>query len=114
MPFDVSVNHARNTVLVSFRGDLTREDFSALDELARQFAGQRQYDVVFDMTEVAQVDVTADFVAARGSLPQAFPGRERIYVVPEKSLKALAAVYACYQAAESRAVGDRHDQGRRA
>ncbi|MBV8410687.1 MAG: hypothetical protein JOY64_23875 [Alphaproteobacteria bacterium] len=98
--FDIKVCPSRQVVLVRFHGLLSEDDFSSLDRLASQARGRAEYDCVFDLSQVERVDLATEFVAKRGSLPQAFTNRERIYVVPQDDLKLLTRLYASYQAAE--------------
>lgn len=98
--FDIEICQSRHIVLVRFRGRLTEEDFRSLDVLAGQARGATEYDCIYDLTHVDRVDLAADFVAKRGSLPQAFKDRERIYVVPQDDLKLLVRLYASYQEAQ--------------
>jgi hypothetical protein len=98
--FDIEICEAPRIALIRFRGQVTEQDFAALDALARQRQGRDAYDTVFDLTEVEKSDVTTDFVAKRGGLPQVFTNRQRIYVVPQDDLKLLVRLYAAYQEAK--------------
>jgi hypothetical protein len=99
--FDVEMSEARRVVLIRFHGELAEDDFAALDALGGERpATGSGYDVIFDMTAVEQVHLATDFVSRRGSLPQAFPDRERIYVVEQADLKLLVRLYAAYQASQ--------------
>jgi hypothetical protein len=60
----------------------------------------RFHDCIFDMTAIDRVELSTDFVAPRGDLPQAYNNRERIYVVPQDDLKLLVRFYAASQAAK--------------
>ncbi len=85
--------------LIRFTGELTEADFTALDLLAAEARGNgHAFDCIFDMTWVTQVDLSPEFVALRGELPQAYPDRERIYVVGKGDLKLLTLFFAGYQA----------------
>jgi hypothetical protein len=46
------------------------------------------------------VGITTEYVSKRGDLPQACPGRRRIYVVPQDDLKLFVRLYAAYQSAK--------------
>jgi hypothetical protein len=97
--FDISICERREIVLVRFSGRLVEADFAGLDKLA---AGARasnvSFDTIFDMSAVDHVELAAQFVAARGELPQAYRDRRRLYVVPQDDLKLLVRLYATYQA----------------
>ena len=95
--FDVEICEPKKVVLVRFRGQLTENDFGALDQLATRTDGSAGYDCIFDMTGVDEVDLATEFVARRGDLPQVFIDRERLYVVPQDDLKLLVRLYAAYQ-----------------
>ncbi len=96
--FDISISQHRETVLIRFFGPLVEDDFTALDALAAKArAGNASLDTIFDMRDVERVDLAAQFVAARGALPQAYQDRQRIYVVPQDDLKLLVRLYATYQ-----------------
>ena len=97
--FDISICERRQVVLIRFFGRLEEGDFASLDKLAAQARGSNaSFDTIFDMTGVEQVDLAAQFVAARGELPQAYNNRQRFYVVPQDDLKLLVRLYAAYQA----------------
>ena len=96
--FDVEVCEAKRVLWIRFRGELAEADFTRLDGLGRDVKSVPSCDVVFDMTSVEKVHLATDFVARRGELPQAFPDRARIYVVPQHDLKLLVRLYAAYQA----------------
>jgi hypothetical protein len=98
--FDIEICSSRQVVLVRFRGQLTEDDFIALDRLAAEIRGGAEYDCIFDLSSVERVDLATDFVAKRGELPQIFKDRERIYVVPQGDLKLLSRLYASYQASK--------------
>jgi len=96
--FDVEICEAKRALWIRFRGELAEADFARLDELGRNAHGGPPSDVVFDMTSVEEVHLATDFVSKRGELPQVFPDRARIYVVPQDDLKLLVRLYAAYQA----------------
>lgn len=98
--FDVEACENKRAIWIRFWGELSEEDFARLDALGRDAQGSAPYDVIFDMTRIEQVRLATDFVAKRGELPQAFPDRARIYVVPQDDLKLLVRLYAAYQAAK--------------
>lgn len=99
--FDIEICEAREIVLVRFRGQLSEQDFTALDKLANEArAATAAYDCIYDMTNVERIDLATEFVAARGDVPQAYKDRERIYVVHEADLKLLVRLYAAYQSAQ--------------
>ena len=95
--FDVEICELKRVLWIRFRGELAEADFARLDGLGRDAHAGPPYDVVFDMTAVEKVHLATDFVAKRGELPQAFPDRARIYVVPQDDLKLLVRLYAAYQ-----------------
>jgi hypothetical protein len=95
--FHVEISEARRTILIRFRGRLSKEDFIRLDALGRERPASAPYDVIFDLTNVETSDVELDFVSARGDQPQVFTDRERIYVVPNDDLKLLVRWYAAWQ-----------------
>jgi len=95
--FDVEICEPKRVLWIRFRGELAEADFARLDGLGRDAHGP-PCDVVFDMTSVEKIHLATDFVAKRGELPQAFPDRARIYVVPQDDLKLLVRLYAAYQA----------------
>jgi hypothetical protein len=97
--FQISICEARGVALVRFSGRLVEDDFRRLDKLAADArASNASFDTIFDMTGVEQVDLAAQFVAARGALPQAYRDRQRLYVVPQDDLKLLVQLYVTYQA----------------
>jgi hypothetical protein len=97
--FDISIAEGRQVVLIRFFGRLEESDFAKLDRLAAEARGSNvSLDTIFDMTEVEHVDLAAQFVAARGELPQAYSDRQRFYVVPQEDLKLLVRLYVTYQA----------------
>ena len=99
--FDIKICVRRSIVITRFHGLLSEDDFVRLDKYASPNPGAASgsgYDVIFDMTDVERVDLATDFVAKRGSLPQAFQDRERIYVVPQDDLKLLVRFFAASQA----------------
>jgi sugar diacid utilization regulator len=96
--FRIDICEPRQVVLVRFQGQLTEEDFAALDKLAEQVRGRAAFDCIYDMTDVQRIDLATSFVAKRGDLPQAYKNRARIYVVPQDDLKLLVRLYATYQA----------------
>lgn len=96
--FDVEVCETKRVIWIRFWGELAEADFSRLDALGRDAHAGPACDVIFDMTSVEKVHLATDFVAKRGELPQAFPDRERLYVVPQDDLKLLVRLYAAYQA----------------
>ena len=98
--FDVEICEDRQVVLIRFHGQLTENDFVGLDKLASDTRGKAAYDCIFDMTGVDKVELSTDFVVKRGDLPQAYNGRERIYVVPQDDLKLLVRFYAASQGAK--------------
>jgi hypothetical protein len=104
--FAISICEPRQIVLIRFFGELNEDDFRRLDDLAAKArAGNASFDSIFDMTGVEHVDIAAQFVAARGALPQAYRDRRRLYVVSQDDLKLLVKLYATYQANEgSRAL----------
>lgn len=95
--FDIDVCEARQIVLVRFRGQLTEADFVELDRLAAELRGGREFDCIYDMTDVEKIDLATSFVAKRGDLPQTYKGHERIYVVSNDDLRLLVRLYAAYQ-----------------
>jgi hypothetical protein len=95
--FDIEVCASRQVVLVRFHGMLGEDDFRSLDALASRARGTAEYDCIFDLSQVERIDLATEFIAKRGSLPQAFRNRERIYVVPQDDLKLLTRLYAAYQ-----------------
>jgi hypothetical protein len=99
--FDLEVSEHRQVLLIRFRAEVVESDFEALDGLSKRLAG-RQYDCIIDLSNVVgmgmPLDMATQFVAKRGDIPQAFAGRERIYVVPQHDLKLLTRLYASYQA----------------
>ena len=97
--FNVEVCEGRQVVLIRFHGQLTENDFIGLDKLASDTRGSA-FDCIFDMTGVEKVELSTDFVVKRGDLPQAYNGRERIYVVPQDDLKLLVRFYAAAQGAK--------------
>jgi sugar diacid utilization regulator len=96
--FRIDICEPRQVVLVRFQGQLTEEDFAALDKLAVQVRGRAAFDCIYDMTDVQRIDLATSFVAQRGDLPQAYKDRARVYVVPQDDLKLLVRLYATYQA----------------
>jgi hypothetical protein len=98
--FDIEICPPRQIVLVRLHGMLSEDDFRSLDGLASQARGRAEYDCIFDLSQVERVDLATEFIAKRGSLPQAFTNRQRIYVVPQDDLKLLVRLYASYQAAQ--------------
>lgn len=98
--FDVEICEARQVVLIRFRGQLAENDFDGLDKLASDTRDKAAFDCIFDMTAVEKVELSTDFVVKRGDLPQAYKGRERIYVVPQDDLKLLVRFYAATQGAK--------------
>jgi hypothetical protein len=100
MPLEISIEQSHAVVLVTFRGELAEADFTALETLGRQRQTGPHFDVVFDFSDVRQVDLATEFIASRGQLPQTFSGRERIYVVPQDDLKLLVKLYAAYRQAK--------------
>jgi hypothetical protein len=98
--FDIEISEARRTILIRFRGELQEDDFAALDAVGRTWQVGDQYDCVFDLTGVENVDLATDFISARGELPQVFRDRQRIYVVPQDDLKLLVRLYSAYQTAK--------------
>ena len=98
--FDVEICEDRQVVLIRFHGQLTENDFVGLDKLASDTRGKAAFDCIFDMTGVDKVELSTDFVVKRGYLPQAYNGRERIYVVPQDDLKLLIRFYAASQGAK--------------
>ena len=94
--FDIQVCAGRRIALVQFR-DLSEADFATLDRLGRERQGRDEYDVIYDLSAVDASALTTDFVSRRGTLPQAFQNRERLYVVPQEDLKLLVRLYAAYQ-----------------
>ncbi len=101
--FDVAVCEARRIFLVTFRGEVTEEDFTRLDARGREAQGGPGFDVIFDMTAVESARLETELVDKRGRVPQAFRDRERFYVVPQPDLKLLVRLYAAYQ----QAIGSR-------
>src|SRR6185436_19370270 len=97
--FHIEVCETRRIALLRFSGELTEQHFSTLDAMARDRRGGEQFDVIFDMTDVLEVDLATEFIAKRGDLPPAFRDRERIYVVPQDDLRLLTRLFAGYQAA---------------
>jgi hypothetical protein len=95
--FDLEICESRRIILVRFHGELKEADFAALDALGRERQDSESYDCVFDLTDVAKVELATDFVSKRGELPQAFKDRERVYVVSQPDLKLLVRLYAAYQ-----------------
>jgi len=98
--FNVEICEDRQVVLIRFHGQLTENDFVGLDKLASDTRGKAAFDCIFDMTGVDKVELSTDFVVKRGYLPQAYNGRERIYVVPQDDLKLLIRFYAASQGAK--------------
>jgi len=98
--FKVEICEDRQVVLIRFHGQLTENDFAGLDKLASDTRGKAAFDCIFDMTGVGKVELSTDFVVKRGDLPQAYNGRERIYVVPQDDLKLLVRFYAAAQGAK--------------
>ena len=98
--FEIDVCQVRRIALVRFRGQVSEQDWTMLQALAQRRRGRDEYDSILDLTEVERSDVTTDFIATRGALPQVFDNRERIYVVPHDDLKLLVRLYAAYQAAK--------------
>jgi hypothetical protein len=98
--FDVEDCVPKPVTLIRFRGTLEEADFAALDALARHRKADPPRDIIFDMTSVDELQLATDFVSKRGELPQAYDGRERIYVVPQDDLKLLVRLYAAYQASK--------------
>ena len=96
--FRIDICEPRQIVLVRFQGQLTEEDFAALDKLADSVRDRAAFDCIYDMTEVERIDLATTFVAKRGDLPQTYKDRARIYVVPQDDLKLLVRLYATYQA----------------
>lgn len=98
--FDIDICEARMVALVRFRGDLTEADITALDKLASESRRDgHAFDCIYDLTEVSRFDLAYDYIALRGEVPQAYPGRERIYVVGRDELRLLTRFFAGYQAA---------------
>jgi hypothetical protein len=98
--FDIKVCASPRIVLICFRGQLSEDDFTALETSARATPQAGEYDCVFDFSAVEKAELATDFVSRRGDLPQAFQGRQRIYVVPQPDLKLLMRLYAAYQASK--------------
>ena len=97
--FDIDICEERMVALIRFGTDLTEADFTELDRLASESRHNgHAFDCIFDMTEVTRFDLSSEFVALRGEIPQAYPGRERIYVVGQGDLRLLARFFAGYQA----------------
>jgi hypothetical protein len=51
------------------------------------------------LSAVEKVDLATEFISKRGDLPQVYPDRHRIYVVPQDDIKLLVRLYAAYQSA---------------
>ena len=98
--FDIELCESRSISLVSFHGEVSPEDFSRLDRLARSRGSDVGFHVIYDMTRVQVNNLLTDFVAARGQLPQTFKAFERFYVVPHDDLKLLVRLYIAYQQAQ--------------
>lgn len=97
--FNVEICEDRQVALIRFYGQLAEDDFGGLDKLASDTRG-KAFDCIFDMTGVEKVELSTEFVVKRGDLPQAYNGRERIYVVPQDDLKLLVRFYAAAQGAK--------------
>ncbi|HLG46155.1 MAG TPA: hypothetical protein VKY24_07940 [Reyranella sp.] len=95
--FDIEICEERKVGLVRFHGELTEADFDALDAAARAVKDGPAYDVIYDMSGIDHAHLAIDFVSKRGALPQANPGKQRLYVVPQHDLKLLVRLYAAYQ-----------------
>ena len=96
--FDIETCEERKIGLVRFYGELTEADFDTLEAIGRAARNGPAYDVVYDMNGVDSAHLATDFVSKRGRLPQANPGRRRLYVVRQDDLKLLVRLYAAYQA----------------
>jgi hypothetical protein len=94
--FRVELCVPKRVLWIRFQANLEEADFAALDQLSRELAGG-PYDAVVDLSLVEKSQLATGFVSKRGELPQAFKGRERIYVVPQDDLKLLVRLYAAYQ-----------------
>jgi hypothetical protein len=76
--FAIETCEERKIGLVRFCGELTEAVFNALEAAGRSVKDGAAYDVIYDMSAVAQAHLATDFISKRGGLPQANPSRQRL------------------------------------
>jgi hypothetical protein len=98
--FEVEVCPAKRIALVGFHTDLSARDFDALNRFRQSHEPVNPgYHAIFDFTRVTVNNTVIDAWAARGQLPQTYPGYERYYVAPQHDLKLMVRLYIGYQMA---------------
>lgn len=95
----MSFEHRHKVLLASFSAALTKGDLEEYDREVVRFVAWWREPVrgILDFTEIGEITVTSEQVAARGQRPQVNPGQQRVYVAPSAEMYGLCRMFAAYQ-----------------